>query len=625
LQTKENQAFNGAGQSVIKNLSYDHAGRLIRIDQYINGDKWVNTSKMTYNELGQLQTKGLHYISGVPLQSVDYTYNIRGWLTQINNPDNLGTDLFGMRLSYNNSETGLNNTLQYNGNISAMVWNSTLKSKQGYAFTYDSINRLNASDYKTNNGSTWSESTACEEKNITYDKNGNIGTLLRTSSSGGTADNFAYNYSGNQLLSITGIGSNYAYDNNGNMTTDGLNGFVLKYNSLNLPAGIKKGTDSLAYIYSATGEKLVKSLNGAVKQYYVGDMVYNNAKGLDYILYEEGMVKKAATYVYEYNLKDHLGNTRVMLSPTSNNTISTDQVDEYYPFGLSYRPISPDNGNKYLYNGKEIQDETLGGKTLGLYDYGARFYDPQIGRWSAIDPLAEKYASITPYNYCANNPMIFIDTDGKKIIAFFNNVENDFKTVVNNSFSGKVNIRTEDAGLGKKFVYFELAKGVSLNDLNEKERKAFKTFNTMSTISQTISVSMEGHRDDDFMDNFYDKTLFVDDVKSDIKEVNNFQLSNLYHFFKEQWIGQTPGIEDKDYNYATDENCQNCLYLYSHEKAMKSGKEIFGWSWEGKYDNNNGDKSGSITLYNSNGQGSQFTWTRDENGNLKFTNVNNSK
>jgi len=109
------------------------------------------------------------------------------------------------------------------------------------------------------------------------------------------------------------------------------------------------------------------------------------------------------TPTYEFHLKDHLGNTRIAVNQTGEVT----QKNNYYPFGMRFG--IKDSDNKYLYNGKELQEET------DWLDYGARMYMADIGRWGAIDPLAEKYTSLSPYNYCLNNPILFIDPDGNDV------------------------------------------------------------------------------------------------------------------------------------------------------------------------------------------------------------------
>ena len=91
------------------------------------------------------------------------------------------------------------------------------------------------------------------------------------------------------------------------------------------------------------------------------------------------------------------------------------QAENYYPFGMLMKGFDGynnwDNENKYLYNGKELQDDF----GLDWYDYGARFFDPQLGRWHVVDNLAEKYSSFSPYNYGINNPVRYIDPDGNGI------------------------------------------------------------------------------------------------------------------------------------------------------------------------------------------------------------------
>jgi RHS repeat-associated protein len=149
---------------------------------------------------------------------------------------------------------------------------------------------------------------------------------------------------------------------------------------------------------------------------YIGSFVYedNGTFELRYILTPEGrvMANPDGTFEYQYFLKDHLGNTRVTFTETGEII----QENSYYPFGMAMNGLNYETGldykNKYLYNGKELQDEF----GLEWYDYGARFYDPQLGRWHVVDNKAEKYYGITQYAYAINNPLRFIDPDGNVIV-----------------------------------------------------------------------------------------------------------------------------------------------------------------------------------------------------------------
>jgi RHS repeat-associated protein len=150
--------------------------------------------------------------------------------------------------------------------------------------------------------------------------------------------------------------------------------------------------------------------NNTVQSYHEGACVYRGDGSPDYILHPEGVVRATGQGLsHEYFLKDHLGNTRVVFG--SNGAVL--QATDYYAFGLEHTPKAKENENRYLYNGKELQDETFaGGVKLCWYDYGARFYDPQIGRWHSVDPAAESEPSWTPYRYGFNNPIRYWDVDG---------------------------------------------------------------------------------------------------------------------------------------------------------------------------------------------------------------------
>ena len=238
--------------------------------------------------------------------------------------------------------------------------------------------------------------------------NGNLTSLTRTSSSG-VASSLSYTYDGTQVSKINN-GPSYAYDAGGNMIVDGLRGASISYNILNLPEEVCLGNEKVSYIYTSAGEKLATRV-GSSLTYYRGPLVYSG-NNLLYLVHPEGLTRKSTIgFVYYYAKRDHLGSTRV-LCHASGNTLVADQATGYYPFGLAHGHGNL-NLNRYLFSGKELQDQSLGGKLLGLYDFGSRFYDPTLGRWFNVDPKLE---FVSPYGYCANNPVLYIDPNGEDIV-----------------------------------------------------------------------------------------------------------------------------------------------------------------------------------------------------------------
>jgi RHS repeat-associated protein len=202
----------------------------------------------------------------------------------------------------------------------------------------------------------------------------------------------------------------FFYDNNGNLTRELNKGIIsIIYNHLNLPYKIEfENNRRIYYLYDANGIKLKKTYYEDNRLMtttdYSGMFIYKDGH-IEYALTAEGRMKRATngTYNAEYFIKDHLGNVRVVFSTISGPS----QVTDYYPFGLEI-PVSGTSDNKLKYNSKELQTDAK----LDWYDYGARFYDPVIGRWHSVDPLAEKSRRWSPYSYCMNNPIRFIDPDG---------------------------------------------------------------------------------------------------------------------------------------------------------------------------------------------------------------------
>jgi len=429
----------------VHTYSYDYADRLSKVQHKLDNNTIVTLAEYTYDDLGRMEQKKL----GGTAHSSTYSYNIRSWLTGITGSK------FTQTLAYNNSTAG------YNGNITAMGWTADGDS-HSYTFTYDGVSRLlNA----THGAGRFTE------KVTSYDKNGNIKGLQRYGQTGastyGLIDNLSYTLNGNQLNRVDDAvnasaynggfefkdavkqANEYAYDNNGNLTKDLNKGIEeIQYNSLNLPKLIKfKDQSTITYTYAADGTKLRvehKIGSSTTRTTYCRNVIYEGSIA-KYLLTEEGYVS-LDNGEYYYYLKDHQGNNWVVVDQNSN----VEETNHYYPFGGVF--TNTRNAQPYKYNGKELDTK----KGLNWYDYGARMYDAALGRWHVVDPLAEKYYSVSPYNYCMNNPVNAIDSNGEKIV-FVNGFLGFGSPTGGSAYWGGTNssfVRGAQAFLQDKSTYF---------------------------------------------------------------------------------------------------------------------------------------------------------------------------
>ena len=334
--------------------------------------------------------------------------------------------------------------------------------------TYDVRGNITSLQRKGLNGGSWTSNGYVA---ATYGMIDNLSYSYDPISSGQVNQN-------NQLLRVTDVSLgdkgfkfvnnranandvDYQYDANGNLIYDRHKGITeIKYNYLNLPILIRIQSPTNQYIggtiefvYDATGVKLRKIVTGsmlnnggqATTYDYINGVEYKNGE-LQRIAHTEGSVvrNENGAYQQEYVLRDHLGNTRVTfrdgvnlgdpyfdwntwtyVNPNANNATynvgvvsSSDicQINHFYPFGANMEGNWSSQGcsaggNKYQYNGKEWNDDF----GLGWNDYGARMYDATMARWTTKDPLSEKYANWSPYNYTLCNPIKNIDPNGMDV------------------------------------------------------------------------------------------------------------------------------------------------------------------------------------------------------------------
>ena len=286
---------------------------------------------------------------------------------------------------------------------------------------------------------------AFSERTVTYDRNGNILSLTRYGADTAVPEEaLAYSYDGDLLSGVSNSGSSggggaYTHDANGNLTRDGLSCLDIEYDDLNLTSRVSSGDTTLAvYGHLADGTKICSVDGTGNGLQYRGSLVYTQTAGqsgspiltLDCALTSAGRIVRwtaadgSVSYRSLIHLRDHLGSVRAVVDGDTGTVI---EASDYYPFGKRIptpvtEPVAPTSPNRWHFSGKESQ--SFLSAAIPLLDFGARMYDPLTARWTAQDPLAEKYYAVSPYAYCIGNPISLFDPNGTDVwtVDAFGNV-----------------------------------------------------------------------------------------------------------------------------------------------------------------------------------------------------------
>lgn len=593
-KVKQKQISHKKGSNSVINtyevLTYSDQSRLNTHTHQVNSLPVELLSSNTYDPIGRLKTKLVGNNSSSPLQKIDYAYNVRNWMNRINNTGNLNdvvNDLFAFKINYDSISNNYTDVLkQYNGNICETYWKTSTDNKERrYGYLYDDLNRMRDSYYKN---VTTSSINYTYNEGLSYDKNGNITSLQRNGgvevqNSTTQIDNMTYYYDPyikNRLMKVIDATNNvsgfdddgtgtlasdpsndYAYDANGNMTKDENKAITaITYNHLNLPVKISFSTGyTIEYLYDALGTKVKKTVTQGstvtTTDYREGFQYLGGV--LQFIQHAEGYVNYlnagGGKYNYVFNYLDHLGNVRASFTKDpATNLPKLIKENHYYPFGLKHSYNStewdfyynigtgtvylsqPINKFKYQYNGKEFQSEF----SLNLYDYGARMFDPAIGRWGVVDAKAEKFIKWSPYSYVLNSPLVLIDPDGKDIIA---TNPAAIKMILNT-------LTKEDRG----YIQF-----------NDKGQLNKDLLNSANSISGNFLALKQLSNDKTIFEVIVDKKFEYKNENGEIKNVDMGEITqgdpNDRGDFSPktgeegfQGVTQTPGIESNKYNSIDD-------------------------------------------------------------------------
>lgn len=462
---------------------YDANNRLSEVKTSRDGTTWIKQAHYIYYPHGPLKRVELRD----DLQGIDYVYTINGALKSINNPDmdydpgndspstnSFDSDVFAMTLDYFSGDYRRNNTgisdvkevvynpnpgtsiiteSNYSGSIKAQHWNDRLTptsnegNQEAYLYAYDDFNQLKDArfasfrpDQITLPG-VLSGSENFRVSGITYDKNGNLRTLVRKDEIGAVVDNLKYNYvtpaSSNRLTHVDDDDSedqdlgDLIYDASGRLKKDLSEDVEYFYNTQGLVIGVQKestGQDIIKFYYDDGGFRYKKEhyslTTGDVEEttLYVRDAsgqvtsIYNKPstdyEQIELAFYGSSRIgtltlndPTSTDDDYNYELKDHLGNVRQVIRVRGVIEDWAFSKANYYPFGMKFMNI---NSYRYGYQGEYAEDET-GEDGIKANSFQLRLYNPRLGRWLSPDPYGQYHS---PYLAMGNSPTGMVDPDG---------------------------------------------------------------------------------------------------------------------------------------------------------------------------------------------------------------------
>lgn len=418
---------DGVADSLVLRYTYDQRGRVLSYSRIMNGVDFPEV-KNSYDDLGRLGV-----VSAPGRVASAYSYNLQGSSDMLSTAA-YGYPVFTQKLSY--YEPVLESSVPcYTGRISEIEEAGQCQDSGYMSYYYDHTGRLSDSHRSNAEGErTWKH----EERAVSYDADGNITTLIRSHANVNEIDSLSFHYDGNMLMAAGDGGSSweYAYDSRGNVSRDGRSGLDVSYNFLNLPAKIRiRDSTALVYTYLSDGTMVAVrdsvSGNGFM---YRGPFVYRTASDgtetLESVTVPDGrlLVLPDGNFADAWFVRDYLGSVRVVINicdPVVADLSGTVMsCSAYFPFGTRFTPgvasaICPSGSlsadvstavGRWRFNGKP--EQVTGLCDIGLLDYGARFYDPCVARWTTIDPMAYNYPGMSPYAFCGNDPVNNIDPDG---------------------------------------------------------------------------------------------------------------------------------------------------------------------------------------------------------------------